>query len=148
MLHTQSYSTCVCVVARSRKPLSPVQTVIGKVCRSKRPAFLRNSHSAHRKLAIPDLHRPINTLLEQRLFWQLLPQFTKNRSTDWECMTREWNLCVDESNLSGCSMQRYLKSKYVLQRYAESVIKTDCQRGSSLVCTGGSSSTSCISCSL
>ena len=92
-----------------------------------RPVAPTRTLGGSRRLALPDLMRPVQTDEEVRLFWELHPTFTRGNRTDFAAMTREWNLRVGEGLRSGtCDL--YIKHAGLLKAFQNELAQQLCMR--------------------
>jgi len=95
-----------------------------------RPAFVRRVAGNHRKLAVHDLIRPVQTATEVALFVHLLPDFRRGSSADYWGMAIEFNNRLLQAFTAGKPLDAYPKSSRELRQYGDAYVKQTRQRDS------------------
>lgn len=95
-----------------------------------RPAFVRRVAGNHRKLAVHDLIRPVQTATEVALFVHLLPDFRRGSSADYWGMEIEFNNRLLQAFTAGKPLDAYPKSSRELRQYVDAYVKQTRQRDS------------------
>jgi len=92
-----------------------------------RPTFVRRVAGNHRKLAVHDLIRPVQTATEVALFVHLLPDFRRGSSADYWGMAIEFNNRLLQAFTAG---NAYPKSSRELRQHGDAYVKQTRQKDS------------------
>ena len=88
-----------------------------------RPAFVRRVAGKHRKLAVHDLIRPVQTATEVALFVHLLPGFRTGSKVNYWGMAIEFNNRLLQAFNAGKPLDAYPKSSRELCQYGDAYVK-------------------------
>ena len=98
-----------------------------------RPAFVRRVAGNHRKLAVHDLIRPVQTPTEVALFVHLLPSFRTGSKVNYWGMAIEFNNRILQAFNAGKPLDAYPKSSRELCQYGDAYVKQTREKDSLLM---------------
>lgn len=104
----------------------------GQVRKSQKPAFVRKSQPAPRKLRFQDMCKKFNTegqnRAESELFLKLHRDYTNGKVTDWAGLMLEWNREALEALESESFAGIYMKNEQHFKAYERALVKKMVQR--------------------